>query len=149
MIGDIQSRINIRGKFTGQWGPLPNHYAEPVLGAMISVSGTQVTVEESEPNAFSSLHDYADGEVIIMNALPGVWRGNPRESGGTCCASGLAVEYAPLLRSCAVKQSSPKLRLVAVRPLIKNHNTLVYIVFLVLSDSSIKWRCPLKRQVSE
>ena len=78
MIGDIQSRINIRGKFTGQWGPLPNHYAEPVLGAMISVSGTQVTVEESEPNAFSSLHDYADGEVIITNALPGVWRGNPR-----------------------------------------------------------------------
>ena len=78
MIGEIQSRINIRGKFTGQWGPLPNHYAEPVLGAMISVSGTQVTVEESEPNAFSSLHDYADGEVIIMNALPGVWRGNPR-----------------------------------------------------------------------
>ena len=70
MIGDIQSRINIRGKFTGQWGPLPNHYAEPVLGAMISVSGTQVTVEESEPNAFSSLHDYADGEVIITNALP-------------------------------------------------------------------------------
>ena len=78
MIGEIQSRINIRGKFTGQWGPLPNHYAEPVLGAMISVSGTQVTVEESEPNAFSSLHDYADGEVIITNALPGVWRGNPR-----------------------------------------------------------------------
>ena len=78
MIGEIQSRINIRGKFTGQWGPLPNHYAEPVLGAMVSVSGTQVTVEESEPNAFPSLHDYAEGEVIILNALPGVWRGNPR-----------------------------------------------------------------------
>ena len=78
MIGDIQSRINIKGKFTGQWGPLPNHYAEPVLGAMVSVSGTQVTVEESEPNAFPSLHDYAEGEVIILNALPGVWRGNPR-----------------------------------------------------------------------
>ena len=46
-IGDIQSRINVKGTFTGQWGPLPNHYAEPVLGAMVSVSGTQIAVEES------------------------------------------------------------------------------------------------------
>ena len=77
-IGEIQSRVNIKGKFTGQWGPLPNHYAESVLGAMVSVSGTQITVEESEPNAFPSLHNYLDGEVVILNALPGVWRGNPR-----------------------------------------------------------------------
>ena len=77
-IGEIQSRVNIKGKFTGQWGPLPNHYAESVLGAMVSVSGTQITVEESEPNAFPSLHKYLDGEVVILNALPGVWRGNPR-----------------------------------------------------------------------
>ena len=77
-IGEIQSRVNIKGKFTGQWGPLPNHYAESVLGAMVSVSGTQITVEESEPNAFPSLHNYVDGEVVILNALPGVWRGNPR-----------------------------------------------------------------------
>ena len=77
-IGDIQSRINVKSAFTGQWGPLPNHYAEPVLGAMVSVSGTQITVEESEPNAFPNLHDQVDGEVIIINALPGVWRGNPR-----------------------------------------------------------------------
>ena len=77
-IGDIQSRVNIKGKFTGQWGPLPNHYAEPVLGAMVSVSGTQITIEESEPNGFPSLHDFSDGEVLIIDALPGVWRGNPR-----------------------------------------------------------------------
>ena len=77
-IGEIQSRVNISGTFTGQWGPLPNHYAEPVLGAMISVSGTHITIEESEPNAFPSLHDFSDGEVIIVDALPGVWRGNPR-----------------------------------------------------------------------
>ena len=77
-IGDIQSRVNISGTFTGQWGPLPNHYAEPVLGAMVSVSGTNITIEESEPNAFPSLHDFSDGEVIIVDALPGVWRGNPR-----------------------------------------------------------------------
>ena len=77
-IGEIQSRVNIKGKFTGQWGPLPNHYAEPVLGAMVSVSGTQITIEESEPNSFPSLHHYADGEVVIIDALPGVWRGNPR-----------------------------------------------------------------------
>ena len=77
-IGEIQARINVKGRFTGQWGPLPNHYAEPVLGAMVSVSGSQVTVEESEPNAFPTLHNQSDGEVIIINALPGVWRGNPR-----------------------------------------------------------------------
>ena len=77
-IGEIQSRINVKGKFTGQWGPLPNHYSEPVLGAMVSVSGTQITVEESEPNSFPNLHDYSDGEVMIINALPGVWRGNSR-----------------------------------------------------------------------
>ena len=77
-IGEIQSRVNVKGKFTGQWGPLPNHYAEPVLGAMVSVSGTQITVEESEPNSFPRLHDYSDGEVMIVNALPGVWRGNSR-----------------------------------------------------------------------
>ena len=77
-IGEIQSRVNISGTFTGQWGPLPNHYAEPVLGAMVSVSGTNITIEESEPNAFPSLHDFSDGEVIIVDALPGVWRGNPR-----------------------------------------------------------------------
>lgn len=77
-IGEIQSRINISGTFTGQWGPLPNHYAEPVLGAMVSVSGTNITIEESEPNAFPLLHDFSDGEVIIVDALPGVWRGNPR-----------------------------------------------------------------------
>ena len=57
---------------------MPNHYAEPVLGAMVSVSGTHITIEESEPNAFPSLHDFSDGEVIIVDALPGVWRGNPR-----------------------------------------------------------------------
>ena len=77
-IGTIQSRVNVKGNFTGQWGPLPNHYSEPVLGAMISVSGTQLTVEESEPKSFQNLHDFPQGEVIITNALPGVWRGNPR-----------------------------------------------------------------------
>ena len=77
-IGEIQSRVNVKGKFTGQWGPLPNHYSEPVLGAMVSVSGTQITVEESEPNSFPKLHDFSDGEVMIINALPGVWRGNSR-----------------------------------------------------------------------
>ena len=45
---------------------------------MLTASGTQVTIEESEPGAFPDLHDLTGGEVIIKNALPGVWRGNPR-----------------------------------------------------------------------
>tara|TARA_B100001250_G_scaffold299639_1_gene261243 strand:- start:1310 stop:3043 length:1734 start_codon:yes stop_codon:yes gene_type:complete len=77
-IGTIQSRVNIKGKFTGQWGPLPNHYSEPVLGAMVTVSGTQITIEESEPNSYPELHKFTEGEVMIKNALPGVWRGKPR-----------------------------------------------------------------------
>jgi hypothetical protein len=74
----IPSRVTVKGKFTGSWGPLPNHFSEPVLGAMLSSGQKQITIEESEPGAFPSLHDCPNGEVVIIDALPGVWRGNSR-----------------------------------------------------------------------
>ena len=74
----IPSRVTVKGKFTGSWGPLPNHFSEPVLGAMLSSGQKQITIEESEPGAFPSLHDCPNGEVVIVDALPGVWRGNSR-----------------------------------------------------------------------
>ena len=74
----IPSRVNVKGKFTGAWGPLPNHFSEPVLGAMLTTGSTQVTIEESEAGSFPNLHDSPSDDVIILNALPGVWRGSPR-----------------------------------------------------------------------
>tara|TARA_B100000900_G_scaffold88258_2_gene71793 strand:- start:2732 stop:4489 length:1758 start_codon:yes stop_codon:yes gene_type:complete len=77
-LNQIPSRVTVKGKFTGSWGPLPNHFSEPVLGAMLSSGGKQITIEESEPGAFPNLHNCHNGEVVIIDALPGVWRGNSR-----------------------------------------------------------------------
>jgi len=74
----IPQRVSVAGKFTGAWGPLPNHFAEPVLGAMLMAGKTQITIEESQPGAFPTLHDCPQGEIVILNALPGVWRGQAR-----------------------------------------------------------------------
>ena len=62
----------------GSWGPLPNHYGEPVLGAMIKAGDKMVTLEESQPNAFPEMHSAPQNDVFIHGALPGVWRGQPR-----------------------------------------------------------------------
>ncbi len=77
-LSSIPSRVNVKGIMQGSWGPLPNHYGEPVLGAMIQAGEKMVTIEESQPGAYPSMHDSEDGEVIIEGALPGVWRGQPR-----------------------------------------------------------------------
>ena len=77
-LSSIPSRVNVKGKLQGAWGPLPNHYGEPVLGAMIQAGDKMVTLEESQPGAFPAMHDAPNGEVIITGALPGVWRKQPR-----------------------------------------------------------------------
>lgn len=74
----IPDRVSVVGKFTGAWGPLPNHFGEPVLGALLVAGGTQITVEESEPGSYPLLHDEPNEEIVIMDALPGVWRDSPR-----------------------------------------------------------------------
>ena len=77
-LASIPDRVSVVGKFTGAWGPLPNHFGEPVLGALLVAGGTQITVEESEPGSYPLLHDEPNEEIVIMDALPGVWRDSPR-----------------------------------------------------------------------
>jgi len=77
-LGSIQGRVNVRGRLTGAWGPLPNHFSEPVLGAVLVVGDQHITIEESEPGAFPELHNLLETEVVLIDALPGVWRDQPR-----------------------------------------------------------------------
>ena len=74
----IQGRVAVKGRLTGVWGPMPNHFGEPVLGAVLVVGSQHITVEESEPGAFQQLHDFNEKEVVLLDALPGVWRDQPR-----------------------------------------------------------------------
>ena len=74
----IPHRVNVRGFVQGAWGPLPNHFGEPVLGSMIKSGKNMVTLEESRPGAFPKMHTHSNREVTIQNALAGVWRGQPR-----------------------------------------------------------------------
>ena len=77
-LASIQGRVNVRGRLTGAWGPLPNHFSEPVLGAVLVVGDQHITIEESEPGAFPHLHESMESEVVLIDALPGVWRDQPR-----------------------------------------------------------------------
>ena len=75
---EIPSRVDVSGELIAQWGPLPNHFNEPVLGAMLKAGEATIAIEEAEPGAFPSLHDANETKVVIQNALPGVWRDQPR-----------------------------------------------------------------------
>lgn len=77
-LGEVEGRVAVSGRLTGAWGPMPNHFAEPVLGAVLVVGDQHITVEESEPGAFPSLHDFNEREVVLIDALPGVWRDQAR-----------------------------------------------------------------------
>ena len=76
--GDVQGRVTVTGRLTGAWGPMPNHFAEHVLGAVLVVGQQHITIEESEPGAFPELHDHAEQELVLFDALPGVWRDQAR-----------------------------------------------------------------------
>ena len=77
-LGEIEGRVTVTGRLTGAWGPMPNHFAEHVFGAVLVVGQQHITVEESEPGAFSQLHDHTERELVLYDALPGVWRDQPR-----------------------------------------------------------------------
>jgi hypothetical protein len=74
----IQGRVAVKGRLTGTWGPLPNHFGEPVLGAVLVVGEQHITIEESEPGAFPTLHSHHEQDVVLLDVLPGVWRDQPR-----------------------------------------------------------------------
>ena len=75
---NIPSRVDVAGELIAQWGPLPNHFNEPVLGAMLKAGEATIAIEEAEPGAFLHLHDSKATKVVVTNALPGVWRDQPR-----------------------------------------------------------------------
>jgi hypothetical protein len=77
-LSSIQSRVHVRGKLTGGWGPLPNHFGEYVLGCVLVVGDQHVVVEENEPGLFAHLHQFLEQDVVIENASSGVWRDQPR-----------------------------------------------------------------------
>jgi hypothetical protein len=73
----IPDRLNVKGNISGKWGPLNNHFGELVHGALISNSkgGTvNLTLEESQPNSHHKLSELTDGEYVILDAMPGIWR---------------------------------------------------------------------------
>lgn len=74
----IQGRVHVKGRLTGAWGPLPNHFGEPVLGAVLVVGDQHITLEETEPGEFQTLHQVVEKEVLVFDALPGVWRDQAR-----------------------------------------------------------------------
>ena len=77
-LANIPHRVNVRGTLDGRWGPLPNHFGEPVLGAALTSGRAHVALEESQPGAAPGLHDVNTGPVLVRGALPGAWRGAPR-----------------------------------------------------------------------
>ncbi len=78
-ISAIPSRLNVSGKLGGKWGPMSNHYGEPVHGAVLSSGGqASVVLEEMAPGTCLSLREVADGPWLVFNAAPGVWRGASR-----------------------------------------------------------------------
>lgn len=78
-IASIPERVNVRGSLQSPWGPMANHHSEPVLGGVLVAGQRSVTVEEAETGARSDLHEFTLGrEVILVGALPGVWRRQPR-----------------------------------------------------------------------
>jgi hypothetical protein len=73
----IPDRLNVKGYISGKWGPLSNHFGELVHGALLSNSkgGTvNLSLEESQPNSHLKLSNLDDGEYVIIDAMPGIWR---------------------------------------------------------------------------
>lgn len=77
-LSSIPSRVNVQGRLDGLWGPMPNHFGESVIGAALSSGRATVAIEETEPGSNPGLHAPTEGDVVVLGALPGAWRGAPR-----------------------------------------------------------------------
>jgi hypothetical protein len=73
-IAELPSRVTVKGTLHGHWGPMPNHYGDQVVGAAITAGGKTAVIEEMGVNQFPQLHQH-QGNVVIVNAAPGQWRG--------------------------------------------------------------------------
>ncbi len=78
-LDQMQSRINVVGKIGGKWGPLSNHFGELVHGALLQTGGqSHAVLEEMSTGAFPDLRTTPDGDYLISNAAPGLWRNKVR-----------------------------------------------------------------------
>ena len=73
-ISELPSRVTVKGKLHGHWGPIANHYGDPVIGAAITAGDKTAVIEEMGVNQFAELHEH-NGDVVVINAAPGQWRG--------------------------------------------------------------------------
>ena len=73
-IAELPSRVTVKGSLHGHWGPMPNHYGDQVVGAAITAGGKTAVIEEMGVNQFPQLHQHR-GDVVVVNAAPGQWRG--------------------------------------------------------------------------
>jgi hypothetical protein len=76
-IGELPSRVNIRGRLHGHWGPLPNHFGEGVCGAAVTAGEKTAVIEEMGVGLHPNISD-SNGDVVISGAAPGQWRGMVR-----------------------------------------------------------------------
>ena len=53
---------------------MPNHYGDHVIGAAVTAGDKTAVIEEMGMGQFSQLHEH-EGDVVIVNAAPGQWRG--------------------------------------------------------------------------
>lgn len=77
-IAEIEARVNVKGKFKGYWGPLANHFNEPVHGGVIVSGQTVIPIEESELGDVENLGSFQEKEITIENALSGSSKGKPK-----------------------------------------------------------------------
>ena len=75
-IGSIPTRLDVKGMLKGHWGPMPNHYGEPVRGAVLTVGSKNIIVEEMGAESFGELPE--SGEYVLRDVAPGIWRRMPR-----------------------------------------------------------------------
>lgn len=78
-LSEIKCRINVMGHISGKWGPLSNHFGEPVHGAVMKTGGSSnAIIEEMGPGAFLGLSNFSDGEHVLCDVAPGQWRRTTR-----------------------------------------------------------------------
>ena len=75
-IRDIPRRLHVRGRLSGHWGPMANHYGEHVYGASVAFGDASVVVEEMGADSFGELPELED--AVLLDAAPGQWRRMPR-----------------------------------------------------------------------
>ena len=116
MLPLVMSRgVTVKGRLTGAWGPMPNHFAEPVLGAVLVVGQQHITVEESEPGRFlNSMNTWNKRLCSLMHFR-------------VCGETNLACMWIPARRSIALmrQRTEPSgvdsSRIVATRANVKGH----------------------------